>query len=139
MTEILTYIVGLIKTGSESRISPKIGAIPPLGGVGIQQSSGSVTAPFLPRTGAIRETYVINAKNKNQKTALQTLEEIHRILTKRFGYQTTDSYQIATIKTLNLPDYLGQDNDESYMFGSSVEVIYYDRRKAEQPQEQSNE
>lgn len=107
-----------------------VGAMPPLGGVGIQQSSGSVLSAYLPRTGLNRTTLVINAKDRDQETAMQTLVDIHRVLTKRIGYPSDSDWQIATIRTVNAPDFLGQENDESYMYGSAVEVLWFDRIKA---------
>lgn len=108
-----------------------VGAMPPLGGVGIQQSSGTVLSAYLPRTGLNRTTLVINAKDRDQETAMQTLVDIHRVLTKRIGYPSDSDWQITTIRTVNAPDFLGQENDESYMYGSAVEVLWYDRIKAE--------
>ena len=82
------------------------------------------------RTGAIRETYVINAKGPQQET-LELLEAVHAVLTKRREYGSTSSFQIATIRTLNEPAYLGQTDGEEYLYGSSIEVLVYDRRKSE--------
>lgn len=129
MTFVLDYLISTLKAEG---IAVVVGAMPPKGGVvAIQQSSGSVIAPYNTRSQAIRETYVVNAKDKKQKTAMTLLEQVHAILTKKKGYTSDSSYQIACISTLNLPDFLGQENNESYMYGSSIEVLVYDRRQAE--------
>lgn len=129
MIDIVDYVCDLIE--DETDITPVVGAMPPINGVGVQQSSGSVLAEYLPRTALHRTTLVINAKNKSQETALQNLTDIHEALTKRIGYESTDGYQITNIRTVNSPDFLGQENDEAYMYGSAVEVLWYDKKKAE--------
>lgn len=131
MTQIVDYICSLIEEQTNNEIKPVIGSLPPIGGVAIQQSSGNVSAPYFPRTQAIRETYVVNSKAESQNVALQMLERVHKILTKRTAYDTTSEWQIITIRTLNTPDFLGQENNESYLYGSSIEVTYFDRMKAE--------
>lgn len=130
MTQIIDYICNLIEEQTQNEIKPVIGSLPPVGGVAIQQSSGNVSAPYFPRTQAIRETYVVNSKSESQHEALQMLERVHKILTKRTAYDTTNEWQIITIRTLNTPDFLGQENNECYLFGSSIEVTYFDRMKA---------
>ena len=126
MREVIDWICDLL--GSNG-FSPKVGAIPVGGNLAIQQSSGSVQG-YSVRTGAIRETYVINAKGPQQET-LELLEAVHAVLTKRREYGSTSSFQIATIRTLNEPAYLGQTDGEEYLYGSSIEVLVYDRRKSE--------
>ena len=103
MIDIVDYVCDLIE--DETGITPVVGAMPPINGVGVQQSSGSVLAEYLPRTALHRTTLVINAKNKSQETALQNLTDIHEALTKRIGYETTNGYQITNIRTVNSPDF----------------------------------
>lgn len=129
MIEIVNEVCDIIE--DELNLKPVVGALPPNDGVAIQQSSGSVVEAYLPRTGLNRSTLVVNSKNKDQGKALQDLVDIHRVLTKRIGYPSTDEWQIATIRTVNAPDFLGQENDESYLYGSAIEVLWYDRQKAE--------
>lgn len=128
MKDIIDYVCDLIE--DETGITPVVGAMPPTDGVGVQQSSGSIVSGYLPRTSLHRTTLVINSKNRSQETALQNLTDIHEALTKRIGYESTNAYQITTIRTVNSPDFLGQENDESYMYGSAVEVLWFDRKKA---------
>lgn len=128
MRAFIDWMCDTVET--ELGISMKVGAMPPINGVGIQQSSGSVMSEYLPRTALHRTTFVINSKDKAQGTALQNLVDIHEVLTKRIGYPSTDDWQITTVRTVNSPDFLGQENDEAYMYGSAVEVLWYDRKKA---------
>lgn len=129
MKEIVDAVCDIIEDGSD--IVPVVGAMPPVDGVAIQQSSGSVLSEYLPRTALHRTTLVVNAKNRQQDVALQNLVDIHALLTKRIAYPSTYDWQITTIRTVNSPDFLGQENDESYMYGSAVEVIWYDKIKAD--------
>lgn len=128
MTDIVDVVCDIIEDDTE--YTPVVGAMPPTDGIGIQQSSGSVVAEYLPRTDLNRTTLVINAKNKRQEVALQTLVDIHECLTKRIAYPSTSAWQITTIRTVNSPNFLGQENDESYMYGSAIEVLWFDRKKA---------
>ena len=130
MIDIIDEVCDIIEAEIKN-IKLVVGAMPPLNGVGIQQSSGSVLSEYLPRTALHRTTLVINSKNSDQKTALQNLVDIHLVLTKRIGYQSTEDWQITNIRTVNAPDFLGQENDEAYMYGSAVEVLWYDKIKAE--------
>lgn len=129
MVEIINAVCDIIE--EELEVTPVIGAMPPIGGVAIQQSSGSVVSAYFPRTGLNRTTLVVNAKDSEQEKAMEVLVDIHKVLTKRFAYPSTEEWQIATIRTVNSPDFLGQENDESYMYGSAIEVLWYDRIKAE--------
>ena len=129
MKDIIDAICDLIEDGLT--LVPVVGAMPPTDGVGIQISSGSIVSEYLPRTALHRATLVVNAKNKEQGVALQNLVDIHTLLTKRIAYPSTDDWQITTIRTQTAPDFLGQENDESYMYGSSIEVLWYDRIKAD--------
>ena len=128
MKEIVDTVCDMIETGLD--LVPVVGALPPTDGVAVQQSSGSVTSAYLPRTSLHRTTLVVNAKNREQGVALQNLVDIHELLTKRIGYPSTEDWQITTIRTVNSPDFLGQENDESYMYGSAIEVLWFDRKKA---------
>ena len=129
MKDMIDAICDIIEKGLT--ITPVIGALPPLGGVAIQASTGGVLAEYLPRTALHRTTLVVNAKDNQQGVALQNLVDIHTLLTKRIGYPSTDDWQIATIRTVTAPDFLGQENDEAYLYGSSIEVLWYDRVKAD--------
>lgn len=128
MREIIDAVCDIIE--DELDIVPVVGAMPTRDGVAIQQSSGSIVSEYLPRTALHRTTLVVNAKNRQQGVALQNLVDIHTLLTKRIAYPSTDDWQITTIRTVNSPDFIGQENDESYMYGSAIEVLWYDRIKA---------
>ena len=128
MTDIVDYVCDLIE--DETGLIPVVGAMPPIEGIAVQQSSGSVVSEYLPRTALNSTTLVVNSKSSSQTTALTSLTDIHEALTKRIGYETTDGYQILSIRTVNSPTFLGQENDESYMYGSSIQVLWFDKKKA---------
>lgn len=128
MTDIVDYVCDLIE--DETGLIPVVGAMPPIEGIAVQQSSGSVVSEYLPRTALNSTTLVVNSKSTSQTTALTNLTDIHEALTKRIGYETTNGYQILSIRTVNSPTFLGQENDESYMYGSSIQVLWFDKKKA---------
>ena len=128
MTDIVDYVCDLIE--DETGLIPVVGAMPPIEGIAVQQSSGSVVSEYLPRTALNSTTLVVNSKSSSQTTALTSLTDIHEALTKRIGYETTNGYQILSIRTVNSPTFLGQENDEAYMYGSSIQVLWFDKKKA---------
>lgn len=128
MIDIVNYVCDLIE--DETGLTPVVGAMPPIEGVAVQQSSGAVVSEYMPRTALNRTTIVVNAKSKTQSEALAYLTDIHEALTKRIGYETTNGYQIVSISTVNSPTFLGQENDESYMYGSSIQVLWFEKKKA---------
>lgn len=91
MVEIINAVCDIIE--DELKVTPVIGAMPPIGGVAIQQSSGSVVSAYLPRTGLNRTTLVVNAKDSEQEKAMQVLVDIHKVLTKRFAYPSDSHIQ----------------------------------------------
>ena len=128
MIDIVNEVCDIIE--DELDVVPVVGALPPVEGVAVQVSSGSVVAEYFPRTALNRTTLVVNSKSREQGVALQNLIDIHEVLTKRIGYPSANDWQIVTINTVNAPDFLRQENDESYMYGSAIEVLWYDRKKA---------
>lgn len=122
MTEILEWICEQLELEG---IEPVIGALPVEGKVAIAIGSGT-RENFLARTGVINLSLVVNSKSKSQKEALDLLSETHDILTRKNG--STRRYQIADIRVQNVPSYLGQENDESYLYGSSLTIALYDKR-----------
>ena len=122
MTEVLEWICEQLELEG---IEPVIGALPVEGKVAIAISSGT-RENFLARTGVINLSLVVNSKSKSQKEALDLLSEAHDILTRKNG--STRRYQIADIRVQNVPSYLGQENDESYLYGSSLTIALYDKR-----------
>lgn len=128
MRSILDAICDLIEDGTD--IPVVVGSLPPHEGVAIQLATGAVESAYLPRTNLHRDTYVINAKYADQKTAIDNLNAIHEALTKRIGYPEDDEWQISVIATSTSPDYLGQEGNEYYLYGSSIVVKWYDRRMA---------
>lgn len=129
MKSILDAVLSLITT--KTTYSPVVGSLPSREGVAVQIATGAIESAYLPRTELHRDTLVINAKYKSQADAINALDTIHKALTKRIGYSHATEWQIVNISTSTAPDYLGQEGNEWYLYGSSVVVEWYDRRKAE--------
>ena len=93
MIDIVNEVCDIIE--DELDVVPVVGALPPVEGVAVQVSSGSVVAEYFPRTALNRTTLVVNSKSREQGVALQNLIDIHEVLTKRIGYPSTEDWQIV--------------------------------------------
>lgn len=128
MKSILDAVLSIITT--KTTYAPVVGSLPSREGVSVQIATGAIESAYLPRTEVHSDTLAINAKYRSQVDAITALDTIHTALTKRIGYSHTSEWQITDITTLTAPDYLGQEGNEFYLYGSSVVVKWFDRRKA---------
>ena len=121
--DVLTAVIGLAEqTELYSKII--ISSMPPENGISIAWSTGNLNT-FLNKKAAVVMTAVLNCKNSNQKVASDALGRIHTFLNMRKEYPETDSFQITNIKTIAAPSYLGREENNQWLYGSSLEVKFY--------------
>ncbi len=101
-----------------------IGSMPPCNGISIAWSSGNLNT-FLDKRAAVRMTAVFNCKHEDQQTASDTLGRLHTFLNMRKDYPSADSFQITNIETIGAPVYLGREENEQWLYGSSLEVKFF--------------
>lgn len=101
-----------------------IGPMPPDNGISIAWSSGNLNT-FLDKRAAVRMTAVFNCKHEDQQTASDTLGRLHTFLNMRKDYPSADSFQITNIETIGAPVYLGREENEQWLYGSSLEVKFF--------------
>lgn len=99
-----------------------VGALPPEDGLCMAISTGTSTGETLGKDGRIKLYSVVNCKNSDQKTALETLCAIHEALCAENDLPGDDGWQISRISTTGAPSYIGMDGDQ-YLYGSSIEII----------------
>lgn len=102
-----------------------IGAMPADNGIACSISTGAPDSTFMTKGMAYQFTMVLNAKNSSQQLALDTLNEIHRILTQTKFYPSTVEYQITNIDTVSTPSYIGREENKQYLYGSSLRVRFF--------------
>ena len=68
---------------------------------------------------------VLNCKNSDQELAADTLGKLHTFLNMRKDYPSADRFQITNIETTSAPVYLGREENNQWLYGSSLEVKFY--------------
>ena len=101
-----------------------VGSMPPENGISIAWSSGSLNT-FFNKRAAVSMTAVLNCKHSNQKTAANALGALHTFLNMRKKYPSAQNFQITNIKTIGAPVYLGREENNQWLYGSSLEVKFF--------------
>lgn len=101
-----------------------LGTLPPNNGVSIAWASGSLNT-FLDKKAAVTMSAVLNSKNTDQSAAADVLGKIHTHLNMRNSYPATESFQITNIATNSPPSYLGREENNQWLYGSSLEVKFF--------------
>lgn len=117
LEEIVTLCAGL---NLYSTIT--IGSLPPDMGISLFLGPGAEETTFLDKGAIYDVSVVINAKHPEQTKCLEALSLIHRALTKRKDYPDKTTYQIIDIRTSSTPNFIGQEANGQYLYGSIVEV-----------------
>lgn len=119
--EILQAIIDMAE--SAAGVSIVVGSNPPQDGIAMT-GSASPQSIMLDIGSNERMSVLCNAKNGNQKTAIQQLDAIHRALTKRKDFPTGDGWQVYSIETVASPRLIGRESSDRYqwIYGSSLLV-----------------
>ena len=73
---------------------------------------------------------VLNGKHENQQTVLEALGLIHERLTMRKDFPVTpDGCRITSIETISAPSYIGREDNNQWLYGSSLRVRFYKGRQ----------
>lgn len=121
--DVLAAVINLAEqTSPYSNIV--IGSMPPENGISIAWSSSSLHT-FLDKKAAVAMTAVLNGKNADQQIAADALGTIHTYLNRLKEYPKTDTFQITNIETTGAPVYLGREENNQWLYGSSLAVKFY--------------
>ena len=121
--DVLNAVIDLaeqIELYSKIIISP----LPPENGISIAWSSGSLNT-FMDKKAAAVMSVVLNAKNKDQEAASGVLGRLHTFLNMRKDYPAAENFQITNIATIGAPTYLGREENNQWLYGSSLEVKFF--------------
>ena len=101
-----------------------IGPLPPNNGISISWSAGNLNT-FLNKKAAVSMSAVLNAKHRDQQKAADALGRIHTALNMTKAYPSAGNYQITNIETIGAPSYLGREQNQQWLYGSSLEVKFF--------------
>ena len=123
-SDVLQAVVNLINNETQQAVI--IGPMPPDNGVSIAWASNTYN-PFMSRNAAVVMTAALNGKNTDQQAALDALGEIHTSLSSMKTYPAADNYQITDITTSIAPNYIGREENNQWLYGSSLRVKFFIR------------
>ena len=121
--DVLTAVIGLIMQ-TQPYSDVRIGPLPPKNGLAIAWASSSINT-FLNKCGTVQMTAVLNGKHANQKVVSDTLGRIHTYLGFKKQYPEAVNFQITDISTISAPSYLGCEENNQWLYGSSIRVKFY--------------
>lgn len=101
-----------------------IGPLPPDNGISIAWSAGSLNT-FMDKKSSVSMSAVLNAKHRDQQKAADALGRIHTALNMTKTYPAADNFQITNIETVGAPSYLGREQNQQWLYGSSLEVNFF--------------
>lgn len=122
-SDTLDAVVGLIRQ-LPLYANIIIGPLPPDNGLSIAWAN-SVQTTFLDKRQAVEMSAVLNGKHQDQKVVSDALSEIHTALSMRKNYPSADHFQITDISTMSAPSYLGREENNQWLYGSSLRVKFY--------------
>ncbi len=122
--EVLMSIISLMEeTAPYAPIL--IGPMPESNGISIAWANGAPTSTFLNKNASMDMSLVLNGKHQEQATISSTLGRIHAALTRRKQYPESTKWQITDISTTNAPCYLGREQNNQWLYGSSLRVKFF--------------
>lgn len=96
--------------------------------IACEPSYGNADKRFFSKNATFRVTLVFNAKNADMQAALNMLEQIHQKLTRMTGgYPEDDAWEITGIWTSALPMLISREEDNTWLYASSLYIDYYVR------------
>ncbi len=104
-----------------------IGALPADNGISITWASGAPRSAFFSRNAVVQMTAALNAKHAQQLCCCDVLGRIHHVLTWRKTYPEADAWQITDIATIGAPAYIGREQNNQWLYGSSLRVTFFYR------------
>ncbi len=116
MTEILSYISKIT--------SAEIGQLPEKGGLAMQLAPASAPDVYLDGSSSDNMSLLFLCKNKDQPTALSTLENVCNTLT-RIKKHPHDIYNLHVATT---PNYVGKDGDY-WIYSCIINLKYYNKEE----------
>lgn len=119
--EILQAVIDM--AASVVDVPVRTGSMPPANGIAMTGQAASETI-FLDIGSNERMSLVCNGKNSSQRIVIEQLDAIHKALTRRKDYPAGETWQIYSIETVASPRLLGREQNNQWLYGSSLLVKF---------------
>ncbi len=114
-------------------MAEEIGLFAPIGrgpldadpGIRVELSPGNPPLQHLDRRGVVHLSLVINAKHRDMQLLSNMLHRIHDTLTRAEDYPCTEAWQITHITTESLPELIGREPGDMWLYASALTVTLY--------------
>ena len=122
LKDIIEYIAG--EAASVVDYPVMMGPMPAPESVSIAYGSGATDTTFLDKGVSLNLSLLANGKSADQAGILDALATIHQALvqTKDYPSATDASWQITDVTTAAAPDYIGREDEDMYLYGSTLTV-----------------
>lgn len=124
INDIIDAVMDMAET-TEPYASIVRGPLPPDNGIALYMAAGSPNATFYNKRIVYDFSLTLNGKHASQQTVSAALNAIHTALTTTKNYPATENWQICDIETIALPSYLNREENNQYLYGSSLRVRAY--------------
>jgi hypothetical protein len=125
INDIINAVIDLCESNVDLYSSISVGALPPANGISLQVGAGNPEHTFFNKGTANSISVVVNSKHNSQNTACGVLDAIHLYLTRLKSYPSGKGWQITNIETVTSPNYIGQDGNQQYLYGSIIKIKFY--------------
>lgn len=119
--EVLQAVIDM--AASVVDVPVRTGSMPPVNGIAMTGQAASETI-FLDIGSNERMSLVCNGKNRDQQIIIEQLDTIHKALTRRRDYPAGENWQIYSIETVASPRLLGREQNNQWLYGSSLLVKF---------------
>jgi hypothetical protein len=101
-----------------------MGPMPAPESVSVAYGSGATDTTFLDKGVSLNLSVVVNGKSADQAGILDAIATIHQALvqTKDYPTATDGSWQVTDVTTAAAPDYIGREDEDRYLYGSTLTV-----------------
>ncbi|MBE5795698.1 MAG: hypothetical protein E7323_13570 [Clostridiales bacterium] len=126
-TDILLEVIRLAQE-TKPFATIRRGALPPDNGICMEIATGAPETTFMDRRSVLGLSLVLNGKHRDLAAVSDALNTIHHALTRMKEYPITEAWQILNISTTSVPHQISREADGQWLFGSSLDVKFFERR-----------
>ena len=124
-SDVLNSVIELMKE-TKPYASIVVGSNVPANGICVLPTPATSRA-FLDKNTDMEWIIALNGKYADQLTVFEALSKIHTSLTRRKDYPSDTNYQIYDISTVAGPRLIGRQENDQWIYGSSLRIRFYMR------------
>jgi hypothetical protein len=126
MDEILQAVKTLALAYASPYTEILNGAMPRSNGLAMYIGAGGNLSRHFDRGGIYDASFVLNGKHSDMRTVLQAMSHIHAELTQLAEYPKAENWQILSIESAALPNYIDKEpSTNQWLYGSILNVTFY--------------